>query len=75
MEYTLRRSSPAGGVVIVPDEGYRFAGWSHGDYTSLSGAAIKAQEGIMHYDTLIVYGDVELRAHFVPIEASILDIK
>ena len=65
------RSSPAQGIVIVPDEGYRFAGWSHDRYTSLRGEMIEAQEGIMHYDTLTVHGDVELRASFVPIEESI----
>ena len=65
------RSSPASGIVIVPDEGYRFAGWSHDSYTSLRSEMIEAQEGIMHYDTLTVHGDVELRASFVPIEESI----
>ena len=57
-------TNPSSGVIIAPDEGYRFAGWSHGNYTSLRGATIKAQEGIMLYDTLTVYGNVELHASF-----------
>ena len=65
------RSTPKSGIVIAPDEGYRFAGWSHGDYTSLRGVEVKAQDGIMQYDTLIVYGDVELYANFVPEEYAI----
>ncbi|MDR0796285.1 MAG: T9SS type A sorting domain-containing protein, partial [Tannerella sp.] len=36
------------------------------DYLSLRGAAVKAQSGIMRYDTLTVYGDVELHANFEP---------
>ena len=62
-------STPASGIIIAPEEGYKFAGWSHRDYTSLRGATIKAQAGIMHYDTLMVYGNVELHAEFVPVEA------
>ncbi len=58
------RTSPRSGIVIVPDEGYRFAGWSHEDYISLRGKTIQAEEGIMHYDTLTVYGDIELHANF-----------
>ena len=64
-------TAPRSGVLIVPEEGYAFAGWSHKGYTSLRGETIEAQDGIMHYDTLTVYGDVELRASFVPIEESI----
>ena len=58
------RTTPRAGIVIVPDEGYRFAGWSHGDYISLRGRTIKAEEGIMYYDTRTVYGNVELQANF-----------
>ena len=66
-------STPRSGVIVAPDEGYRFAGWSHGNYTSLRGATIEAQEGIMMYDTLTVYGNVELHASFVPVEESLED--
>ena len=65
------RATPSSGIVIAPDDGYVFAGWSHGDYTSLRGATIAAQEGIMHYDTLTVYGDMELHANFVLEEYAI----
>ena len=58
------RMSPNSGIVIVPDEGYRFAGWSHPAYLSLRGETISAQSGIMRYDTLTVHGDVELHANF-----------
>ena len=61
-------STPKAGIIIAPEEGYKFAGWSHRGYTSLRGAEIKAQSGIMHYDTLTVYGNVELHAEFVPVE-------
>ena len=64
-------SKPRSGVIVAPDEGYRFAGWSHGGYTSLRGATIASQSGIMLYDTLTVYGNVELRASFVPEEYAI----
>ena len=67
------RTEPRSGVLIVPEEGYAFAGWSHDDYTSLRGETIKAQDGIMYYDTLTIYGNVELRASFVPIEESLED--
>ena len=64
------RSSPAKGIVVVPEDGYKFAGWSHERYTSLRGETIEAQNGIIHYDTLTVYGNVELRAVFEPVEES-----
>ena len=64
-------TTPSSGVIIAPDEGYRFAGWSHDDYASLRGVTIEAKEGIMHYDTLTVFGDVELHADFVPEEYQI----
>ena len=60
------QTSPQTGIVIVPDEGYRFAGWSHTDYLSLRGETIKAQKGIMHYETLTIYGNVNLHAVFEP---------
>ena len=66
-------ATPSPGVLIAPNEGYRFAGWSHYDYVSLRGVAIKAREGIMHYDTLTVYGNVELHANFVPVEMKLDD--
>ena len=66
-------STPTAGIIIAPEEGYKFAGWSHRGYTSLRGAAIKAQAGIMHYDTLIVYGNVELHAEFVPVEMLMME--
>ena len=66
------RTSPLSGIVIVPDEGYRFTGWSHPDYISLRGETIEAQNGIMRYETLTIYGDVELHANFER-EESIID--
>ena len=77
-------NSPRTGIVVVPDRGYRFTGWSHGDYISLRdcnngipaveksemtflslvGDTIKAKSGIMQYDTLIIYGNVNLQADF-----------
>jgi uncharacterized repeat protein (TIGR02543 family) len=54
------------GIVILPDEGYLFSGWSHEDYISLRGEVIPAEKGIMQYDTLTIYGHVELRADFEP---------
>jgi uncharacterized repeat protein (TIGR02543 family) len=63
------RTSPrTDNLLAVPDEGYRFAGWSHDSYVSLRGETIAAGAGIMHCDTLTVYGDVELRANFAPEE-------
>jgi hypothetical protein len=61
------RTSPRAGVLIVPDSGYTFAGWSHGEYISLCGKKIAADSGIMNYDSLVIYGNVELRAHFAPV--------
>ena len=57
-------TTPSPGIIIAPDEGYNFAGWSHGDYVSLRGKKVEAREGIIHYDTLTVYGNIELHAHF-----------
>lgn len=58
------RTSPRSGIVIVPDEGYCFTGWSHERYVSLRGQVIEAQSGIVRYDTLTVYGNVNLHANF-----------
>ena len=65
VDYSL---TPKSGVIIAPDEGYRFAGWSHDAYISLRGEKIPAKSGIMRYDTLTIYGNVSLRANFVPDE-------
>ena len=62
------KTSPRAGILIVPDEGYRFAGWSHDDYVSLRGETIRAKSHIMHYDTLTIYGNVNLHANFEPEE-------
>ena len=62
------KTSPRTGILIVPDEGYRFAGWSHDDYISLRGETIQAQSQITHYDTLTIYGNVNLHANFEPEE-------
>ena len=59
-------TSPQSGILIAPDEGYLFAGWRHDNYVSLRGALIPAQQGIMQYDTLTIYGNVNLKAIFVP---------
>jgi hypothetical protein len=59
-------TSPRSGVVVVPDEGFRFAGWSHTPYSSLRGETIAAQSGVPYYETLTVYGDVTLQANFEP---------
>ena len=58
------KSTPKSGVIITPEDGYVFAGWSHENYVSLRGVTVKAQENIMLYDTLTVYGNVELHANF-----------
>jgi hypothetical protein len=60
------RTTARTGVVVAPDDGFRFAGWSHPSYISLRGDEIPAADGIMSYDTLTIYGNVELRAEFVP---------
>jgi uncharacterized repeat protein (TIGR02543 family)/uncharacterized repeat protein (TIGR01451 family) len=62
------KTSARGGVLVVPNEGYVFSGWSHGDYISLRGEQIQARKGIMHYDTLTVFGKVEFTANFEPDE-------
>ena len=66
------RTSPNVGIVIAPDKGYRFIGWSHPAYLSLRGEVIPAQSDIMRYDTLTVYGNVTLQACF---EAEIYPIR
>jgi uncharacterized repeat protein (TIGR01451 family) len=60
------RTSPRSGLLILPDSGYTFAGWSHDEYISLRGEKIKADSGMMHYEDVVIYGSVELRANFVP---------
>ena len=60
------KTSPRQGVIVVPDEGYLFAGWSHDAYRSLRGMKIEAGSDIMSYDTLTVFGDVNLKANFTP---------
>jgi hypothetical protein len=65
-----RTTARAGILLIVPDEGYEFAGWSHDAYTSLRGEPVKADSGLMNYEEIVIYGDVDLRADFVPAIAS-----
>jgi uncharacterized repeat protein (TIGR02543 family) len=65
------KTSANEGVFVVPDKGYIFSGWSHDDYISLRGNTIKANTGIIHYDTLTIYGNVELTANFEPEKYSI----
>jgi uncharacterized repeat protein (TIGR02543 family)/uncharacterized repeat protein (TIGR01451 family) len=65
------KTSARAGVLAVPDEGYAFAGWSHDDYLSFRGEQIPAQSGVMYYDTLIIFGDVELTANFEPVRYPI----
>ena len=65
------KTSARTGITIVPNEGYRFTGWSHDTYLSLRGEPITAQTGIMYYDTLIIYGNVHLTANFAPEEYPI----
>ncbi|MDR0697865.1 MAG: hypothetical protein LBG28_01390 [Tannerella sp.] len=62
-----KTSLRAGSVLVVPDEGYEFAGWSHDEYKSLRGETVKADSGIMNYEEIVIYGDVELRANFVSV--------
>jgi hypothetical protein len=64
------KSSPRNGILVVPDDGFRFAGWSHDEYVSLRGEVIPADSGIIHCDTLTIYGNVELRAVFEPDDDS-----
>jgi hypothetical protein len=59
-------TSPRAGILAVPEEGYEFAGWSHDEYMSLRGETIKADSGIMNYGDIVIYGNVELHANFVP---------
>jgi hypothetical protein len=74
------KTSPRSGILIAPEEGYEFAGWSHDDYISLRGETVKADSGILHYEDIVIYGNVELRARFVPkkdkpIEKAIVEEK
>ena len=58
------KTAAVAGVLAVPDEGYAFAGWRHDDYYSLRGERVRARSGILHYDTLVIFGNVALRADF-----------
>ena len=58
------KSTAYSGIVVVPDEGYMFSGWSHDAYPSLRGITIPAQTGVVYYDTLTIYGNVNLHANF-----------
>ncbi|MDR1723550.1 MAG: hypothetical protein LBR84_06410, partial [Tannerella sp.] len=58
---TLRYASS---LIVVPDSGYVFVGWSHPAYVSLRGVEIPATYGILSLDTLVIQGDVELTAMF-----------
>jgi hypothetical protein len=60
------RTTARAGVLVVPDDGYRFTGWSHDGYVPHRGQFIAAASGIAHYDTLAIYGNVELTARFEP---------
>jgi hypothetical protein len=60
------RTPPRPGVLTVPDSGYVFAGWSHSEYISLRGDVIPADSGIMNCGDIVIYGNVELRADFIP---------
>jgi hypothetical protein len=64
------KTSPRSGILTVPDEGYRFAGWRHDEYVSLRGELIRANSGIMHCDSLTIYGNVELYAIFEPDDST-----
>jgi hypothetical protein len=64
------RTSPRPGIQTVPGEGYEFAGWSHDAYTSLRGEIIPADSGVMNYEDIVIYGNVELRANFVPADRN-----
>ena len=60
------RTSPRAGVLVVPDSGYYFAGWSHDEYYSLRGEVIPSAAGIPRLDEIVIYGNVALRADFTP---------
>jgi uncharacterized repeat protein (TIGR01451 family) len=60
------RTSPREGVLVVPNSGYVFAGWRHDAYVSLRGELIPADSCVMRLDSFLIYGNVELRATFVP---------
>ena len=60
------KTSAGTGVLVVPDDGYVFTGWSHHIYRSKRNELISAQVGVMNYETLTIYGDVTLTANFAP---------
>lgn len=54
---------PASGVTVTPPTGRKFVGWSYDAYTSAKGqGSYPAALGIMDYDTITVYGDIDLVA-------------
>jgi uncharacterized repeat protein (TIGR02543 family)/uncharacterized repeat protein (TIGR01451 family) len=65
-------TAPRSGILVAADEGYLFTGWRHEAYTSHRGEIVPACEGVMYYDSLTVYGNVELRAEFKPEEYPIM---
>jgi uncharacterized repeat protein (TIGR01451 family) len=69
------RTTPRAGVTAVPEEGFEFAGWSHEAYFSLRGELIPADSGIPDYKNIVIHGDVDLRANFVPISVKPVEIK
>jgi hypothetical protein len=60
------RTTPRSGIEVIPEEGYEFAGWSHDAYTSLRGETVPADSGLMDYEDIVIQGNVELRANFIP---------
>jgi hypothetical protein len=60
------RTMPRSCIIVAPDSGYCFAGWRHDEYVSLKGEVIRADSGIMHYEDIVIYGNVELHAVFEP---------
>jgi uncharacterized repeat protein (TIGR02543 family) len=64
-------SKPRSGIIPAANEGYRFTGWQHEQYLSQRGEIIPAAKGILHYDSLSVFGNIELIANFEPVQYSI----
>jgi len=58
-------------LLVVPDDGYMFAGWKHEAYISHRGNEIPAAAGIMDVETLPVRGNVELTACFTPVSYAV----
>lgn len=55
---------PKAGVVVTPPPGRKFVGWSYPAYTSVKGKNMPAALGIIEYDTITVYGDIDLTARW-----------